>query len=272
MPEVRITKPWVSHVYWNLNKIKEGQTVYNQAGEPVGTRPVDVGAGLKIGITPYIGQVPLATEEYSFPAGDALDAVLVAAGDAEIADKWQSALSDMADEFPVLKDPTTEELDDGLPYVMRLDSWRAVFKPEGGSSVSAILGFYKPDETEIASGYQEITFADKTIRLQRKQQRDQIVENRDFAKKVLGDPEESEERKEQAKIQIEQSRAQLAAFDAQLIGTMESLLALPTVAPAVGALLSGVFVTLKATSDHWKDIDLAQLMTDVQAAFGRLIQ
>lgn len=277
MSETRIGVPFVALLDWVLNPLNVAVPVENSSqGQQQQYREGNRQPGLTVGIQPYIGNLPMGQRNYPFK--DQTLADLMTAAGVDVQAQWQSALSDMADVFPVLADPTPEQMDDGLPYEMQLDAWRAQFTPNGSNGVTATLGFYakgKPKVTEdgksTAQAYQELVFADAGVRETRANNIAAITSNIAQQQSIIDSEDATAEQKAQATETKKAYQRELDRLNSQLVGSMEDLLGSVAVSTSIGALMTAVFSTLKATDSDWENVDVAGLMAAFSARFGQMI-
>lgn len=276
MSETRVAVPFLTTLKWVLNPINVAVPVENSQSQRQQFRQGSLTQGLTIGMQPYIGNLPMGQVDYTFDP-DQLSSLLSAIG-VDVQANWATALSDMADVFPVLADPTLEQLDDGLHYDMQLDLWSAQFTPTGNSTVIATLGFYKQgvpkikeDGTSSAVAYQELVFADAGIRQTRANNIAALQANITQQQSIIDGQDYTAEQKAQASQAKASYQKELDRMNAQLVGSMEALLGSEAVSTSIVALVGGVYNYLKANNSEWANVDVDGLLAAFVARFQSII-
>jgi hypothetical protein len=285
--EVRVAKPFVSRLNWVLNgPINERVNAVDAGGNPVYAN-VSNEPGIGVTITPYLKGSPLEPVEYKFPKELAegqtgpTEADVLGGAQEQISATWAVALDSMANTFDILKDPTAQELTEGIKCYLRLDAWRAEFTPTGeNSQVSAIVGIYASDAYETPIGYHQLLFIDPASRQRRAQQlvvlNQNIAQSADMAAGNIPNSEnmtaeEIEEHKLQAARQHQMFLDEKTRVEVALVGNLEELLAADGLLTSVGQLIQGVFTALKSSQDSWADANVASLMVAFQASFMSML-
>lgn len=271
--EVRYTTPYVSGLRWRLHEIIEGTPVQDQSGNQA-IRVDQKKPGLTIEVTPYLGTVKGKTKPYEFGDGSnglpTMADVLAGAGD--VAGTWAAALDQMADIFPLLKEPPAAAKKDGLPVYLRLDSWQANLQWDGAKAVTAILGIYSDKNYADVQAYVSLVFADGATLRQREQQRDAFTAQIEQADSILSDPptypnwsalnhEQQQQLTKQAPLAKKSAQENLTRMSTQLVAPLSDLLSIVEVQQSVGALIAACFSGLVAADADWKDVDVATVMS-----------
>jgi len=271
--EIRYATPYVSGLRWRLHEIAEGTPVQDQSGNQA-IRVDQKQPGLTIEITPYLGTVKGKTKPYEFGDGTnglpSMASVLKAAGD--VATVWAGALNQMADLFPLLKEPAAGAKKHGPPLYLRLDSWQANLQWEGAKAVTAILGLYSDPQFKSVDAYVSLVFADGTTLRQRERQREEFRSQIAQADSILAEPpsyanwdnltaEQQQQLVKQAPLAKRSAEENLARMDTQLVAPLAQLLSLAEVQQSIGALIATCFSGLVASEPSWKDVDVATVMS-----------
>lgn len=270
--EIRYTLPYVSGLNWVLNDaINEQIPVQDQSGQN-GTMIVKREPGLTVEITPYLGTIPCKTESYEFKKtgdGPLVGEVLSAAG-VDVAAAWSGVLDTMANVFPILADPSVGDEKYGPGKYLRLDAWRANLQWTGAKAVAAILGVYDDLDYTKPVAYVQLVFADGDTLRQREVQKTDYQRQKAYAQTILdgtveGWANKTQEEKDELTVQAQRTvtayTQQLAMMDSQLVAPLADLLSKTEIQQSIGALLVGVFSTLKKTNENWADVDVASVMS-----------
>lgn len=274
--EIRYTRPYLSQLRWILNPIVSQVMAEGPNGSQM-PRLQTHEPGLTVEITPYLGSTNLQPQEYSFPSvlaegqtGPVMNDVLTAS-QVDVQAVWADALNSMTNHFPVLQDQDPSEAAVGLPFHLRLDVWHAVLPWTGAKRVTALLGVYETETFENVRAYLPLVFNDGDAMRQRSAAVVQLMDQLAQSDSILSDPptyegwdDLEEEQKtrltNQATVTSVQAQQQLDRINAEFIAPLGDLFAMDPISSSLGALVAGIFATLKASQPMWADIDVAALM------------
>lgn len=274
--EIRYTVPYVSALHWVLNDpINEAIPVKDQNGNQQSV-VVKRDPGITFEVTPYLGNIPTKTISYEFKkfpedTNNGMDDILQAAG-VDVAQIWADSLDQMAEVFPILAEPEVDAKKFGPAYFLRLDSWKANLDLATNKSVVAIIGVYDSTDFSNVTAYISLLFADGNTLRQREQELAQLQEQVNLADSILANPptfpnwnqltvEEKNQRIDQAPLAKKYATERINQINSQLVAPLSNLLGIPAVQQSIGALLVGLFATLKATDPEWAEVDVASIMS-----------
>jgi hypothetical protein len=269
--EVRIATPFIKGIEWVVHgPIIESVPVQATNGQ-MSFQNIKRDEGLNLIITPYIGTAKLVDEVHAL-SKEELD-VILAALPVNVEQSWSDALSEMADVFDVLKEPTEQELTLGSKYYIRLDSWRAYFSPEGsGSAVFAILGCYSDPAFQNIKGYIELQFGDNYLKTQKDNNIAAFQDHITKAEAVLQNEEATNEELINANNVKNYYAVELSRLQNQYFAQLGDLLALNSVKISVGALIGGIMSYLKISKpETYGSLDVSAFLTNFSARFESFI-
>jgi len=287
---IRFANPHLFSLVWNINQVQEQEAV----GQPTPqgmqrVRNVLRKQGLMVEFDLHLNGLSLTGADkgvkYTFGLDDDADepmkvsTVMTNAG-GDVAPAWEQALNGMTATFPLLVAPTVEQSHAGIPVYMRLDQWQAQLG-SGTRSIVAMVGVYGDADYNQGSllTYRKLWFGNsdahavRNARLAQLQanidRHQEIVDTAYNAETVQATEEEYAAHQVQAAAQVLQLQAQWDSMQAEEVGSMESLLGGASIQTAVGALMHGVFATLRAEAAGWDDVSQEAVMlsfTDAMTA------